>query len=146
MVDITKEDDFTRPKTVERIKLRIEGPGDVFDYSSPCAGGSAWQNLNLRNSLAAGCDRIVYKLAAHYDLHWKLWAGFAEVVKHCVKCGATVMWEWPRFCTYWKETRVLNLIRKYRFKFADFGGCMYGLRPVVHMERRSYESLGGSPT
>ena len=124
IVDITKEDDFTRPKTVDRVLLKIEGPRDVCYYSSPCTGGSAWQNLNLKKSLAAGCVRIVYKLAAHFDLHWKLWAGFERVVEHCARRGATILWEWPRYCTYWKETRVLNLIRKCRFKFADFDGCM----------------------
>ena len=130
VLDVTKEDDFTRPSTVRRIKAQITQPGDAFYYSSPCTGGSSWQNLNLKRSTAAGCDRIVLKLASHFDLHWRLWAGFEDIVQHCARRGAAVVWEWPRFCTYWKEVRVQKLIQKYGFKFADFDGCMYGLSPV----------------
>ena len=103
VLDVTKEVDFTSPSTVKRIKAQITSPGDAFYYSSPCTGGSVWQNLNLRKSLAAGCDRMVLKLVSHFDLHWRLWSGFEAVVRHCAELGAAVVWEWPRFCTYWKR-------------------------------------------
>ena len=47
IIDIVKEDDFTKSSTVKRIVKQLRGPGDVFFYCSPCTGGSTWQRLNL---------------------------------------------------------------------------------------------------
>ena len=49
------------------------------------------------------------------------------MVKHCRAVGATVMLEWPRFCDYWQEKKVSELLAYMQFKFTDFDGCMYGL-------------------
>eukprot|EP00969_Alexandrium_andersonii_P072975 3219819-Alexandrium_andersonii.AAC.1 len=48
--DITKEVDFTRDDTVERVLRSIVGRGDVFFYSSPCTGGSAGQRVNAAHA------------------------------------------------------------------------------------------------
>eukprot|EP00969_Alexandrium_andersonii_P134180 5935137-Alexandrium_andersonii.AAC.1 len=40
------------------------------------------------------------------------------------------MLEWPRTCAYWREARITKLLPDMGFVFADFDGCMCGLRPV----------------
>ena len=45
--DVTKEQDFVDPKTVDGIIRRLKGPGHVFFYCSLCTVGSTWQRLNL---------------------------------------------------------------------------------------------------
>ena len=67
------------------------------------------------------------RLIDHWDLHWRLWESFEKVVKHCWAVGATVMLEWPRFCDYWQEKRVAELLAEMKFNFTDFDGCMRGL-------------------
>ena len=47
IIDIMKEDDFTKASTAKGVIKHIRGPGDIFFYSSPCTGGSIWQRLNL---------------------------------------------------------------------------------------------------
>ena len=52
------------------------------------------------------------------------------MARHCAKVGATVLLEWPRYDHYWKEPRVAKFLEELKFRFCDFDGCMYGLRPV----------------
>ena len=40
IIDLVKEDDFTKSSTAKRIINQLRGPGDVFFYCSPCTGGS----------------------------------------------------------------------------------------------------------
>ena len=87
-----------------------------------------WNTLNLYKAVKDGWHGTVINIIGHWDLHWRLWANFLIAVEHCAKVGAAVMWEWPRYCTYWDEIAVIDLINKYKFSFADFDGCMYGLR------------------
>ena len=49
------------------------------------------------------------------------------MAKHCRKVGATVLLEWPRFCSYWQEARVSQFLKSMNFKYTDFDGCMHGL-------------------
>ena len=106
ITDITKEDDFTNVNTVKYVIRKIKFPGDIFFYCSPCTGGSTWQRLNLELAKRKGWNNTIVKLIDHWDLHRKLWESFEQVAKHCRTVGATVLLEWPRFCSYWQEKRV----------------------------------------
>ncbi len=106
IIDIVKEDDFTKSSTVQRIIQQIRGLGDIFFYCSPCTGGSTWQRLNLELAKRKGWNKTIVKIIDHWNLHWRLWESFEQVVKHCRKVGATVLLEWPRYCSYWQEKRV----------------------------------------
>ena len=78
--DVTKEHDLTGSKTVREIIQNIKGLGDVFLYCSPCAGGSTWQRLNLELAKRKGWNKTIEKLIDHWDLHWRLWERFEQVV------------------------------------------------------------------
>ena len=122
-----KEDDFTKANTVKGVIKHIRGSGDIFFYCSPCTGGSTWQRLNLELAKRKGWNNTIVKIIDHWDLHWRLWESFEQVVKHCRKVGATVLLEWPRYCSYWQEKRVAQFLKDMKFKHTDFDGCMYGL-------------------
>eukprot|EP00969_Alexandrium_andersonii_P363622 15462342-Alexandrium_andersonii.AAC.1 len=38
------------------------------------------------------------------------------------------MLAWPRACAYWQEPRISSFLHGMGFVYADFDGCMYGLR------------------
>ena len=97
-MDVTKEDDFTNPSTVDSIIKRIRGAGDVFFYCSPCTGGSAWQSYNHARAVMRGDMDTLNILQSHKLLHWRLWKSFEMVCEHCAKVGAMVFIEWPRHC------------------------------------------------
>ena len=115
---------------------KIKGLGDIFFYCSPCTGGSTWQRLNLELAKRKDWNNTIVKLIDHWDLHWKRWERFEQVVKHCRKVGATVFLELPRFCAYWQEQIVSQFLKDMNFKHTDFDGCMYGLclDVKVHMD------------
>ena len=145
--DVTKEDDFTKPETLKRLTGQIRGPGDVLFYSSPCTGGSGWQRINLGRAKATGDEVLPMNLVRHYDLHWRLWVNFEKLARHCANVGATVLLEWPRYNDYWKEPRVASFLQELGFKYTDFDGCMYGLRPsAINTATSSYRSHGVSRT
>ncbi|MFM7981845.1 MAG: hypothetical protein ACKPKO_21255, partial [Candidatus Fonsibacter sp.] len=129
-VDITAESDFTNESTVDRVIKSIRTSANVFFYCSPCTGGSSWQKLNLDLARRKGWKHTVVKLIGHWDLHWRLWTGFERVVRHCADIGASVLLEWPRYCSYWGEPKVSSFLRDMNFSYTDFDGCMYGLVSV----------------
>ena len=96
---------------MKEIIRNIKGKGDIFLYCSPCTGGSTWQRLNLELAKRKGWNSNIVKLIDHWDLHWNLWESFEQVVKHCGKVGATVLLEWPRFCSYWQEKGVSQFLK-----------------------------------
>ena len=114
IVAVTKETDFTDQRTVGDVIRKLKGLGDTCFYCSPCAGGSAWQKLNLVLAKRKGWESTSVRLIDHWDLRRRLWASFEKVVKHCRTAGATVMFEWPRFCDYW-QISWRNAIQNHRF-------------------------------
>ena len=68
------------------------------------------------------------KIREHWDLFHRIWQAFEEVAEHAIKVGARVFIEWPRGCAYWREPCVVKFLAKHNMQFADFDGCMYGLR------------------
>eukprot|EP00969_Alexandrium_andersonii_P167144 7387494-Alexandrium_andersonii.AAC.1 len=49
---------------------------------------------------------------------------------HCHAVGVAVFVEWPRHCACWHEPRIRGFLEEWGFEYADFDGCVYGLRPV----------------
>ena len=127
MIDVTREDDFTSQDGLNKVISNIKGPDDVFFYCSPCTGGTALTRMNIHRANVNGWWQTLVNLIGHWDLHWRLWDHFELAARHCASVGAAALLEWPRFCEYWKEERVMNLLTELGFQFADFDGCMYGL-------------------
>ena len=42
-----------------------------------------------------------------------------------------MVFEWPRYCTYWKWPEVEQFLRDNKMQKADFNGCRFGLRSIV---------------
>ena len=98
--DIPKEQDFTDPKKVQNIIRRLRGLGEDFILLFALR----WR-VNLATlKLGVGENTIVTHID-HWDLHWKLWERFEQVVKHCRKVGATVLLEWRRFASIGMKTK-----------------------------------------
>ena len=97
-IDIKKERDFTDKNTANDIMRNIKGLGDVLFYCSSCTGGSTWQRLNLELARRKCWESMIVRLIDHWDLHWRLWEDFENVVKHRRTVGASVLLEWPWFC------------------------------------------------
>ena len=122
VIPITEKIDFGSAEGIQHAISNIKGPKDWLWYSSPCTGGSLWQRINV---LKGGATEI--KIRYHCKLMKRLWKAFEVVASHALSVGARVFIEWPRGCSYWKDSRVVKFLNKHGFVFADFDGCMYGL-------------------
>ena len=107
MVNVTEYDDFTSREGIEKAKAAIQSALDALWNSAPCTGGSVLQYLNI----AQRGFEALKKIAGHYKLFRKLWAAFEEVAEHAIALGAAVFLEWPRYNRYWKEKRVVKLLK-----------------------------------
>ena len=96
IIDVTAADDFTKGSTVRDVIRSIRTAADVFFYCSLCTGGSSWQRLNLELARKKGWKHTVVNMIGHWDLHWLLWTGFANSVRHCVKISGYVRVDWRR--------------------------------------------------
>ena len=84
-----------------------------------------WAALNMLRGPAT-----VRKIKTHWKLMRRLWKAFEHVADHALSVGARVFVEWPRGCAYWRAPTVYKFLKRRRFEFADFDGCMYGLTAV----------------
>ena len=70
---------------------------------------------NLATLKLRSGENTIVTLIDHWDLHWKLWERFEQVVKHCRKVGATVILEWPRFASIGMKTKCPNFLPQMKF-------------------------------
>ena len=120
---ITEEHDFTSRCAINLSKARIICSADAIWLSCPCTGGSSWVFINWLRG-----ETCREKIREHWDLFHRIWKAFEEVAEHALSKGAKVFIEWPRGCAYWREPCVVRFLAKHNFQFADFDGCMYGLK------------------
>ena len=123
VVCITEKLDFTSRNAIKISKSKIIGKADALWLSCPCTGGSTWVYINWHRG-----EDVRNKIREHWDLFHRIWKAFEEVAEHAIRMGARVFIEWPRGCAYWREPAVVRFLSKHRLQFADFDGCMYGLR------------------
>ena len=91
--------------------------------STPCTGGSQMQNLNIAQR------GVTDGLRAHWKEFKRLFAAFVPLAHAVHSGGGLVAIEWPLRCTYWRDRRVLKLLRHLNASTATLAACMYGLRP-----------------
>lgn len=125
-VRITRDDDFNSPHTLELVAKLLRGPGDVLWYSSPCTGGCPF----LRYHLSRGNPETVRKIEEHWKLYRRLWKSFVSVARQAIGRGATVVIEWPKACSYWRDSRVQQFVQKHSLTGAVVDGCRVELRSV----------------
>ena len=59
---------------------------------------------------------------------WELWEEFAKCLNEALFIGAKAMLELPRGCDYWRDKRMMDMVRGTDSNTDGFDGCMYGLR------------------
>ena len=78
------------------------------------------------------------KIEEHRQVFDQLWCNFEIVAKACHANGGKIAIEWPKGCTYWKDSRVIALIERFALCSYALDGCMYGLRSVVRKTRGKF--------
>ena len=92
-------------------------------YSSiPCTGGSGWTHINKHIPSA------FTKIRKHRKLFEKLFQTFIKLCEVARECGTFIAIEWPTGCTYWKNSRVRELIQRYGLRPVKFHGCALNVR------------------
>ena len=92
-------------------------------FPGPCAGGSPWNRLN-RNMGSLTAHNIQLKAIEC----WELWEEFAKCLNEALFIGAKAMLELPRGCDYWRDKRMMDMVRGTDSNTHGFDGCMYDLR------------------
>ena len=77
--------------------------------------------------------------------------GALKVMAVAQAAGATIVFEWPRGCDFWRDKRVIRMIRRFGLMQYDFDGCMYGIQSVVSKTlglpiRKPWRIVTNSPT
>ena len=102
-------------------------PGAHVMASIPCTAGSSWQRINIRRGGAKQRRRIA-KLKE--DMHLLL--SNLRIVAQSVRAGGgTISFEWPRYCSLWREDAVQAFIEEFQLQKVDFDGCSVGLTSTL---------------
>ena len=102
---------------------RCDGPRTLLWAAMPCTGGSPWQHYNKQFPNARK------KIREHIRVFHKIFQAFTLCAGKLVTKGGIVINEWPKGCSYWKNSQVTAA-------FADLGlrhqaivhGCSLGLK------------------
>ena len=133
IIEITKEDDFTSEEGARKLRLALRNPDTIVMVSFPCTGGSPWQTINRRHP---ACRRLLRK---HKLLFSRLFSRLLEVAEDaCIEGGLPMVFEWPRYCSYWKLPEVERFLRDNEMQKAHFDGCHFGLRSVIPGEEHLF--------
>ena len=89
----------------------------------PCVGGSAYQRLNWHQGPPTRA-----KVRAHWAEFAKLWRHYVLVAEACRRNGGRLALEWPRGCSYWRESKVKSFLARNNMQMYHLDGCMFGLR------------------
>jgi hypothetical protein len=121
---INDEIDARSYKAMELIRLVCRNSNNrvALWASLPCTGGCTWNSFNGRTP--EGRDKI----KAHVDLMVQLLDKFTCAARLVIKANGFVFFEWPRKCTYWKRTDVMDMVQTLRLVPTRFDGCALGLR------------------
>ena len=114
--DLTTEAGFSRGEAAVR-----DNPGALLWGSMPCTGGSSWQHLNGKTPIGRK------RLKRYKATFRKLLRNFARLADINTSLGGEVAIEWPRSCAYWREKKVIELIRRLALEDVFVDGCAVGL-------------------
>ena len=115
-----------------RIAAKQGGAKTVLWGSLPCTGGCTWNYINGKTP--EGRARI----EEHILLMTQLLKNFIIIARVVVNLGGIVCFEWPKKCTYWKRTDILNMISELGLVPAHFDGCSFGLRSTNKGKERMF--------
>ncbi len=89
----------------------------------PCTMWSTWQYVNSSRGGAAFKDRLGGKREASK----RMVAEYEHKADQVASKGGRQAFEWPRWCTGWKETRRWQYVADRDLWVVDFDGCMLGM-------------------
>jgi hypothetical protein len=125
VVRLTIDDDFRTTQglasALRMIRKRPKGRTLLWS-AMPCAGGSPWQTLNIQRGVGLG------KIDQHWADFRLLWDSFLIAAKTVMDTDGVVTIEWPARCKSWRDLRVLDFLKKYKFVSNVLHGCDYGLK------------------
>ena len=119
---ITEDDDLLSRYGSAKWRRCLRSNKDCVFFAGPCTGGSPWNRLNKRVSIATA-----HMIHAKARLYWKLWEEFSNCLSRVIKLDAMALLELPRGCDYWHDERMRCMIDGTDSHIHDFDGCMYGL-------------------
>jgi hypothetical protein len=147
VVRLTIDDDLGTLEGLQKeIRIVQDCPrGRTLLWSStPCAGGSPWQTLNV--ALGKGLEKI----EGRWGDFRLLWSNFEITARAVMDIGGKVVIEWPERCKYWTETQVMKLINKHNFVESICHGCACGLvakynLPLGQAMKKPWRSSSNDP-
>ena len=101
----------------------IENPGDMWG-SLPCTPWTTWQFVNL----AKLGNEFREKLGAEREISRRMVEEYIRKAEMVIEAGNRVAFEWPRYCTGWRATRVWEYAIARDLWVVDFDGCMVGMK------------------
>ena len=119
---ITEDDDLLSRYGSAKWRRCLRSNKDCVFFAGPCTGGSPWNRLNKRVSIATA-----HMIHAKARLYWKLWEEFSNCLLKVIKLDAMAFLELPRGCDYWHDERMKCMIEGTDSHIHDFDGRMYGL-------------------
>ena len=133
IIEITEEDDFTSEAGYQKVATALKQPNVVIFSSLPCTGGSPWQ---IPNSRHPACRRLLKK---HHRIFNQLFESLMRLYREFADYGPIpILFEWPRYCRYWRKPKVARFIKRYGLRLAKFDGCAYGLRSCLKNEEHKF--------
>ena len=92
---ITEDDDLLSRYGSAKWRRCLRSNKDCVFFAGPCTGGSPWNRLNRRVSIATA-----HMIHAKARLYWKLWEEFSNCLLKVIKLDAMALLELPRGCDY----------------------------------------------
>ena len=120
----TEKEDLGKPETVDAAAREVrKNPGCHLHGSLPCTPWSAWQSMNLAKASDVAKEKI--RKAREKSLEFVV--SFKRIAKIALAGGGSVSFEWPRYCSGWKQPEVMNMIEELQLTAVDVDGCSVGV-------------------
>ena len=103
----------------------IVNQGDCDMWGAlPCFPWSTWQYVNM----AKHGEAYRNKLGGEREISRRMVDEYIRKAEKIIDRGGRVAFEWPRFCTGWRSTRMWEYAIARDMWIVDFDGCMVGMR------------------
>ena len=118
------EYDILDPESMRKLDGKmIENPGDMWG-SLPCTPWTTWQLVNM----AKLGEEFREKLGAEREVSRRMADEYIRKAEMVIEAGNRVAFEWPRYCTRWRSTRMWEYAIARDLWVVDFDGCMVGMK------------------
>ena len=124
MIRLTEKEDLRTRRGRYIVLNAVRSNPDVLLWVSiPCAGGCAWQRVNVLTGPNA--EQLVSQHIRGMKL---MWDNMVLVAGANRRRGGRIAIEWPSNNDYWRRDDVLEFVEKFGLYKSQCHGCSYGLR------------------